>query len=363
MNQDERYMRTAIEMAQATIGQTSPNPSVGAVVVKDGEVIGMGAHLKAGHAHAEVHALDMAGRDAEGATIYVTLEPCSHHGRTPPCADRIVEAGIKRAVVATLDPNPQVAGRGIKKLRQAGVEVVTEVLKEEADNLNEVFYHFISTKIPYVTLKSAMTLDGKIATATGESKWITGEEARADVHKDRHKHDAILIGVNTVIKDQPRLTTRLPDGGKNPIRIVLDTHLRTPIETPLIQDPEAPTWIITGNQVDQVKKEAYNAYSHVEVITMTSPTIAIEDVMHLLGEKGVTSLYVEGGATVNDAFVRAGMVQQMITYIAPKVIGGHDAPTPIGGQGIHSLEEAMSLKIEEVIHLGNDIKIVSKPNQ
>ncbi|GGD01324.1 bifunctional diaminohydroxyphosphoribosylaminopyrimidine deaminase/5-amino-6-(5-phosphoribosylamino)uracil reductase RibD [Pontibacillus salipaludis] len=363
MNQDERYMRTAIEMAQATEGQTSPNPAVGAVVVKDGEVLGMGAHLKAGHAHAEVHALNMAGSHAEGATIYVTLEPCSHHGKTPPCADRIVEAGIKRAVIATLDPNPQVAGRGVEKLKQAGIEVVTNVLKEQADDLNEVFYHYISTKIPYVTLKNAMSLDGKIATVTGESQWITGEKARADVHQDRHKHDAILVGVNTVIKDQPRLTTRLPDGGKNPVRIVLDTHLRTPVETPLIQNPDAPTWLVAGNNVSEEQREKYKAFPHVDILTVASSHVTVEEALHLLGEKGITSIYVEGGATVNDAFLRSGSVQQVITYIAPKMIGGQDAPTPVGGQGIKALKEALNLHIKEVVHIGNDLKIVSKPNR
>ncbi len=363
MNQDERYMKTAIEMAQATEGQTSPNPAVGSVVVKDGEVLGMGAHLKAGHAHAEVHALNMAGSHAEGATIYVTLEPCSHHGKTPPCADRIVEAGIKRAVIATLDPNPQVAGRGVEKLKQAGIEVVTNVLKEQADDLNEVFYHYISTKIPYVTLKNAMSLDGKIATVTGESQWITGEKARADVHQDRHKHDAILVGVNTVIKDQPRLTTRLPGGGKNPVRIVLDTHLRTPIETPLIQNPDAPTWLVAGNNVSEEQREKYKAFPHVDILTVASSHVTVEEALHLLGEKGITSIYVEGGATVNDAFLRAGSVQQVITYIAPKMIGGQDAPTPVGGQGIHALKEALNLQIKEVVHIGNDLKIVSKPNR
>ncbi|QST01999.1 bifunctional diaminohydroxyphosphoribosylaminopyrimidine deaminase/5-amino-6-(5-phosphoribosylamino)uracil reductase RibD [Pontibacillus sp. ALD_SL1] len=356
-------MRTAIEMAQATQGQTSPNPAVGAVVVKNGEVLGMGAHLKAGHAHAEVHALNMAGSDAEGATIYVTLEPCSHHGKTPPCADRIVEAGVKRAVIATLDPNPQVAGRGVERLKKAGIEVIINVLKEQADDLNEVFYHYISTKTPYVTLKNAMSLDGKIATVTGESQWITGEDARDDVHHDRHKHDAILIGVNTVIQDQPRLTTRLPDGGKNPIRIVLDTHLRTPVETPLIQNPDAPTWLVTGNNVTEVQREKYKAFPHVDILTVAHSRVTVEEALHLLGEKGITSIYVEGGATVNDAFLRAGSVQQVITYIAPKMIGGQDAPTPVGGQGIKALREALNLQIKEVVHLGNDLKIVSKPNR
>ncbi|MYL54488.1 bifunctional diaminohydroxyphosphoribosylaminopyrimidine deaminase/5-amino-6-(5-phosphoribosylamino)uracil reductase RibD [Pontibacillus yanchengensis] len=361
MNQDQQYMQLAIQMAQTTTGQTTPNPHVGAVVVKDGEVLGMGAHLKAGGPHAEVHALQMAGERAAGATIYVTLEPCSHYGKTPPCAELIVQSGIQRVVVATLDPNPQVAGRGVRRIREAGIEVEIGVLEKEADELNQVFYHWIANKTPYVTLKTAMSLDGKIATTTGESQWITGTEAREDVHQYRHTHDGILVGVNTVIHDGPKLTTRLPHGGKNPVRIVLDTHLRTPIDTPLIQSPEAPTWIVTGSDVEQDQINHFRQYGHVEVVKLSSSNISIEEVLRVLGEKGITSLFVEGGAQVNDAFVRAGAVNQVIQYIAPKLIGGKTAPTPITGEGIAKLSEAISLKIEGVIQLGQDIKIVAKP--
>ncbi len=361
VNQDEQYMKLAIQMAASTKGQTAPNPSVGSVVVKNGEVIGMGAHLKAGEAHAEVHALNMAGERAQGATIYVTLEPCSHYGKTPPCAEKIIQSGISRAVVATLDPNPKVAGRGIKMLEDAGVEVKTHVLKKEADDLNEVFYHWIQSKRPFVTLKTAMSLDGKIATTTGESQWITGEEARRDVHQYRHIHDAILVGVNTVIQDKPNLTTRLPHGGKHPIRVVLDTHLRTPIDTPLIQNPEAPTWIVTGSEVEKEKIDRFTHYEHVEIIQLSEPTISIEEILQQLGEKDVTSVFVEGGAKINDAFLRAGAVQQVINYVAPKLIGGQQSPTPIGGEGIAKLSESMQLTITEVTQLGEDVKIISKP--
>jgi len=355
-------MQLAIQIATSTKGQTAPNPSVGSVVVKNGEVMGMGAHLKAGEAHAEVHALNMAGERAQGATIYVTLEPCSHYGKTPPCAEKIIQSGISRAVVATLDPNPKVAGRGVKMLQDAGITVETGILKQEADDLNEVFYHWIQSKRPFVTLKTAMSLDGKIATTTGESQWITGQEAREDVHHYRHTHDAILIGVNTAIQDKPNLTTRLPHGGKNPIRVVLDTQLRTPIDTPLIQNPEAPTWIVTGNEVEE-KLQTFEDYDHVEVIQLSENRIIIDELLRTLGEKGVTSLFVEGGARINDAFLREGAVQQVVNYVAPKLIGGQQSPTPIGGEGIAKLSESMKLTITDVIQLGEDVKIVSKPIQ
>lgn len=356
-------MQLAIQMATSTKGQTAPNPSVGSVVVKNGEVMGMGAHLKAGEAHAEVHALNMAGECAQGATIYVTLEPCSHYGKTPPCAEKIIQSGISRAVVATLDPNPKVAGRGVKMLQDAGITVETGILKQEADDLNEVFYHWIQSKRPFVTLKTAMSLDGKIATTTGESQWITGQEAREDVHHYRHTHDAILIGVNTAIQDKPNLTTRLPHGGKNPIRVVLDTQLRTPIDTPLIQNPEAPTWLVTGNEVEEEKLQTFAKYDHVEIIQLSENRIVIDELLQTLGEKGVTSLFVEGGAKINDAFLRADAVQQVINYLAPKLIGGQQSPTPIGGEGVAKLSESMRLTITDVIQLGEDVKIVSKPIQ
>src|SRR5690625_1050476 len=213
-------MNFALTLASMATAQTSPNPPVGAVVVKNGEILGFGAHLKAGEAHAEVHALEMAGAKAKGATIYVTLEPCSHHGSTPPCVDLIIERGITRVVVAVLDPNQKVVGSGIAKLKQAGLNVEVGILQKEAEQVNKAFFHYITTQTPFVTVKTAISLDGKTKTATGESKCITGEEARLDVHRYRHVHDAILVGVNTVIADNPSLTTRLPNGGKNPVRTI-----------------------------------------------------------------------------------------------------------------------------------------------
>ncbi|QPA29915.1 bifunctional diaminohydroxyphosphoribosylaminopyrimidine deaminase/5-amino-6-(5-phosphoribosylamino)uracil reductase RibD [Thermaerobacillus caldiproteolyticus] len=362
MQHDEQYMRLAIELAKAGIGQTSPNPVVGAVVVKDGEIVGLGAHLKAGEPHAEVHAIRMAGEKAKNATVYVTLEPCSHFGKTPPCADLLVDTGVKRVVIATTDPNPLVAGKGIKKLQNAGIDVEVGVLKEEADELNRIFFHYIATKTPFVTLKYASSLDGKIATTTGESKWITSEAARQDAHRYRAMHDAILVGVNTVIADNPSLAVRLPEGGKNPIRVILDTHLRTPLEANVVNDGAAETWIVVGNQV---KEESIMPYRrrNVQVIKMNEANIDIRKLLKVLGEKRVTSLFVEGGASVHGSFLQAKAVNEMVAYIAPKIIGGKEAPGPIGGSGFASMADVMKLKIKSVETIGPDIKIVAIPNQ
>ncbi|MBB6454083.1 diaminohydroxyphosphoribosylaminopyrimidine deaminase/5-amino-6-(5-phosphoribosylamino)uracil reductase [Salirhabdus euzebyi] len=357
---DEYYMEFALSLGKKIVGQTSPNPPVGAVVVNNGQIVGFGAHLKAGGPHAEVHALNMAGEKAKGSTVYVTLEPCSHHGRTPPCADLLINKEVSRVVIATTDPFEKVAGNGIKRLQEAGLEVEVGVLKEKADEVNEQFFHYIKTKKPYVTLKSATSLDGKIATASGESKWITSEEARLDAHKYRHSHDAILVGVNTVLKDDPSLTTRLPVEGKNPIRIILDTNLRTPLHAKVMTQNDANTWIVVGKSVRREEKEAYLNYNHVEIIQLTNETINISELLHVLAEKSIMSVFVEGGAEVNGSFLKVGAVNQVITYMAPKLIGGKNAPTAIGGAGIDSLEVALPLQIISIEKIGPDIKIISR---
>ncbi len=354
------YMNLALDLARGTLGQTSPNPVVGAVVVKNNQIAGMGAHLKAGDPHAEVHAIRMAGEKAKGATIYVTLEPCSHHGKTPPCSDLVIRSGIKKVFVATTDPNPLVAGEGIARMKKAGIEVEVGLLQSEARELNKVFFYHISTGLPYVTLKTAVTLDGKTATVSGESKWITGEEARKDVHEYRHQHDAILAGVNTVIQDDPSLTARLPSGGNNPIRIILDTHLRIPLHANVLHDQQSPTWIITGRNVDEIRKEKILELG-VKVIEMPNEQIIIQDVLKLLGEMGITSLFVEGGAEIHGSFLRERAFQQVITYIAPKLIGGKDAPASFGGTGIEKMAEAIDLNIKEMGMVGDDIKIIAEP--
>lgn len=357
---DKEYMDLAIKLARAAEGQTSPNPQVGAVVVKDGQIIGMGAHLKAGEPHAEVHAIRMAGEKANGATLYVTLEPCSHFGKTPPCSNLVIESGIRKVFVASVDPNPLVGGAGIKKMREAGIEVDVGLLEEEASALNKVFFHYISTGLPYVTLKSAASLDGKIATVTGESKWITGEEARKDVHQFRHTHDAILVGVNTVIKDNPSLTTRLDTGGKNPIRVILDTRLRTPLEANIINDQAAETIIVTGTEANPERVEKFHGLG-VEVIKLETTKIRIADMLKKLGDRGITSLYVEGGAEVHGSFLKEKAFQRVITYIAPKLLGGKSAPTAYGGDGIAWLEDTVPLEIIDVKQIGKDIRIIAEP--
>ncbi|MGM0899546.1 MAG: bifunctional diaminohydroxyphosphoribosylaminopyrimidine deaminase/5-amino-6-(5-phosphoribosylamino)uracil reductase RibD [Bacillota bacterium] len=356
---DQEYMKLAIELARSAAGQTSPNPNVGAVVVKNNQIVGMGAHLKAGEPHAEVHAIRMAGEKTKGATIYVTLEPCSHHGKTPPCADLIIASGIERVVVASTDSNPLVAGRGISKLKDAGISVETGVLENEALELNEIFFHFIETGLPYVTLKSASSLDGKTATATGESKWITGEAARHDVHRLRHRHDAILVGVNTVIADDPSLTTRLPGGGKNPVRIILDSTLRTPLSARVVRDGEAPTWLITTSKAEKAKVAEMEAHG-VEVVVLTE-TLTIPEILKSLAERGITSLFVEGGAEVHGSFLKAGAFQQLISYMAPKLIGGKSAPSVFGGEGLVHIEDAVSLRIKDVTMIGDDIRVIATP--
>ncbi|MCM3707363.1 bifunctional diaminohydroxyphosphoribosylaminopyrimidine deaminase/5-amino-6-(5-phosphoribosylamino)uracil reductase RibD [Cytobacillus firmus] len=359
MNRDEKYMNMAIEMAKSTIGQTTPNPSVAAVVVRDNQVVGIGVHVKAGEPHAEVHALRMAGEKAKGAEIYVTLEPCSHFGKTPPCAKGIIDAGIKRVVIASVDPNPKVSGQGINTLRKAGIEVKIGLLKDQANNLNRAFFHYIQSNLPYVRLKTAISMDGKIATYTGESKWITGEQARNDSHSYRHQSDGILVGVNTVILDNPKLTTRQDGGGKQPVRIVLDTHLRTSPTAQLITDDTTPTWIFTGSQVSEVKLSPFFSFPHVEVIKLESEHIEIEHVLSILGERKITSLLVEGGATIADAFVRAGAVNEMIIYMAPKIIGGKEALTSVAGKGISNLKNVEDFEFTLAEKVGSDMKLIA----
>jgi len=357
---DSFFMKLALDLARGTLGQTSPNPVVGAVLVKDGQIIGMGAHLKAGEPHAEVHAIEMAGDQAIGSVLYVTLEPCSHYGKTPPCSDLVIKTGIKKVFVATTDPNPQVAGKGIERMKKAGIEVEVGMLQEEARDLNKVFFYNIQSGLPYVTLKSAASIDGKTATVTGESRWITGEEARLDVHHFRHQHDGIMVGVNTVLKDNPSLTTRLVEGGKNPIRIILDTHLRTPLDAKIITDQKAPTWIITGADVDR-KREIQLSELGIEVMKMESQKISIKEMLAALGKRGITSLFVEGGAEVHGSFLKERAFQQIITYIAPQLIGGKNAPASFGGQGIEQIGDAVSLNIIQVDLIGSDIRIIAEP--
>ncbi|WP_417168711.1 bifunctional diaminohydroxyphosphoribosylaminopyrimidine deaminase/5-amino-6-(5-phosphoribosylamino)uracil reductase RibD [Terrihalobacillus insolitus] len=353
-------MDVALGLAEATIGQTSPNPSVGAVVVKDGRIIGMGSHLKPGCPHAEVYALQQAGEAAQGAELYVTLEPCSHYGKTPPCADLIIDNKLKKVYVASTDPNPKVAGTGIQKLKDAGIEVEIGLREARAKTINRTFFHSIRTNQPYVTLKAAMTLDGKTATATGDSRWITSEPARQDVHYQRSIHDAILVGIGTILKDDPQLTTRLPQGGNNPIRIVLDTYLRTPDQANVLTD-EAPTWIVCGALADA--EQFREKHRDINVIQMETKKIDIHSLLTLLGKKGIQSLYVEGGNSVHGSFVESGLFNACHWYIAPKLLGGLEAFSPVGGKGPILMRDSISLAIDSIEQIGSDIKIIALPKK
>lgn len=350
-------MRFAIQLASQIQGQTTPNPPVGAVVVNENKIVGIGAHLSYGEAHAEVIALDMAGEKARGATVYVTLEPCSHDGKTPPCANYLIERKVQRVVIACEDPNEKVAGKGIETLKAAGIDVKVGFLEEESKTLYDTFFHYITTKLPYITVKSAVSLDGKTATSTLESKWITNEAARADAHTYRHQHDAILVGVHTIIEDNPRLTTRIK-GGRNPIRVILDTRLRTPIDANVVTDQQAETWIFVGSYVSEEQINEFTKLG-VRIYQMESDNISIEKVLQKLGAEKVTSLLVEGGATVNSSFLQSMYINQLIMYISPIIIGGNMAPGAFGGQGFKRLADTLKLQIKEIKQMEGNIKIVA----
>ncbi|KUP06850.1 5-amino-6-(5-phosphoribosylamino)uracil reductase [Bacillus coahuilensis m2-6] len=358
----EFYMNMAIHNAKVMSGQTSPNPLVGAVIVRDGEIVGFGAHMKAGEPHAEIHALRMAGDKAKGATIYVTLEPCSHYGRTGPCAVALIEAGITNVVVATLDPNPIVAGNGVRILEDAGIKVITGVMEAEAKRMNEVFNHFIVTGRPFITLKTASSLDGKIATHTHNSKWITSEGAREDVHKMRNVYDAILVGANTILEDNPSLTTRLENNhGKNPIRIIIDSALKIPLHSKVLTDKEAPTWIFTSKMVEETRVQSVERLGASVIKTSGTHQVNLHDVVNYLGKMNVSSLIIEGGGTINSSFVEEKLVQKAVIYFAPKLIGGKEAPTFLEGKGVAIVSQAIDLENMTITSLGKDFKIEGYP--
>jgi diaminohydroxyphosphoribosylaminopyrimidine deaminase / 5-amino-6-(5-phosphoribosylamino)uracil reductase len=362
MNKDHYYMKMALDLAASAKGRTNPNPIVGAILVKDGVIVGSGLHRKAGEPHAEVHAFRMAGEHAEGATLYVTLEPCSHFGKTPPCANLVKESNVARVVVAMQDPNPQVAGRGIGLLREAGIEVEVGVLEEEARILNERFVHNMVSRTPFVISKVAMTLDGKIAAYNGHSKWITGEESRHNVHLLRNEVDAILVGIGTVLADDPMLTTRLATGGKNPIRVVLDSDLKTPLEAKIMDTTEAKTWIVAKEGADQAKAKVLEEKG-IEIIYVpkTNSGLDLAELLNKLYEKGVTDLLVEGGSEINGSFLRAGLINKYFIYVAPKILGGRDSLAPFTGDNVESMDEALNVTIHSVENFGEDILITAYP--
>lgn len=359
-------MKYALRLAKKGIGYVSPNPMVGAVIVKDDEIIASGYHQKYGSLHAERNAFAdciKSGKSAEGADLYVTLEPCCHYGKTPPCTDAIIENKIKRVFIGSSDPNPLVAGKGVEILRNNGIEVYTGILKDECDALNEVFFHYITTKTPFVIMKYAMTMDGKIACYTGESKWITGEKSRMNVHIDRHRYSAIMVGVNTVIKDNPMLDCRadILENTVNPIRIICDTNLRTPPECNIVNTANKIRTIIATCCSDEEKHSAYKSKQcEILVTDMKKGRIDLNRLMLQLGKMGIDSIILEGGSELNWSALESGIVNKVQTYIAPKIFGGSTSKTAVGGKGVAFPDDAFMLYDSEIKRINDDFLIESK---
>lgn len=354
---DLDYMRRAIELAKLARGWTNPNPMVGAVIVKDGVIVGEGYHRRCGELHAERNAFASLknAADAEGATIYVTLEPCCHYGKTPPCTEAIIEHKIKRVVVGSRDPNPLVSGKGARMLREHGIEVEEDFLREECDEINPVFFHYITTKTPYVTVKYAMTMDGKIATKTGASKWITGEEARAEVQKMRHNHMAIMAGIGTVLADDPMLNVRV-DGLKSPVRVICDSKLRIPTDCQIVNTADEYKTIVACAIKDEAKTKALEA-KQVEVLYVPDEEgrVDLVSLMQMLGQRQIDSVFVEGGAILNDSLFRLGLVNRVEAFVAPKVFGGARAKSPVEGEGIAEVSEAKQYRLVDMKKIGQDV--------
>ena len=358
---EEQFMKRAIELAKQGAGWTAPNPLVGAVVVKNGRVIGEGYHRKYGELHAERNALAACSEDPAGATLYVTLEPCCHYGKTPPCTEIIIEKKIAKVVIGSRDPNPKVAGKGTRILREHGLEVVEDYMREACDALNPVFFHYITTKTPYVVLKFAMTLDGKIATRTGASKWITGEAARNHVHQLRGRYAGILAGIGTVLADDPMLNCRI-DGAHQPLRIILDSHLRIPMGSRLVRSAKEYPLLIVCNESNRDREEGASRIQKLEEAGAKVWTLPEKNghpdlnvLMQRLGEEKIDSVLIEGGGTVNEAALKAHIVHHVYAYIAPKIFGGEDAKTPVEGSGIRLPQECANLRLAKITVLLNDM--------
>ncbi|WP_281285947.1 bifunctional diaminohydroxyphosphoribosylaminopyrimidine deaminase/5-amino-6-(5-phosphoribosylamino)uracil reductase RibD [Paenibacillus sinopodophylli] len=358
---DDYYMGLALEMASKASGQTGINPVVGCVVVKDGRIIGIGTHLKRGTGHAEVHALQMAGAEAEGSTVYVTLEPCSHFGKTPPCCERIIAAKAARVVVASGDPNPEVSGRGIARLREEGIEVSVGVLEQRSQQLNEKFNKYITSRLPFVTLKTASTLDGKIASSTGDSRWVTGAIAREQVHTLRHQHEAIMVGIGTVLADDPLLNTRASVPALDPIRIIVDSALRLPLSARVVVDRNARTIVLTSGQASEERKQALESAGIEVVVCGSGSKVDLTEGMMKLGELEIGSILLEGGGQLNGAMLEAGLIDKIILYYAAKIIGGLNAPGTFTFAGYEKMADAVQLERVTVEMAGEDICVSGYP--
>lgn len=357
MDKHEQYMKRAFELAKQGWGRTNPNPLVGAIIVKNGEVIAEGFHANIGGAHAEVNAIKNAKCDVSGGTIYVSLEPCSHFGRTPPCTQAIINAGIKEVVIAMEDPNPKCNGNGINILREAGISVIENVLEDEAKKINEIFIKYITRKKPFVIMKSAMTLDGKIATSTGNSKWVTGESARNHVHRIRDRVSAIMVGINTVLADDPMLTTRRDgENDKDAIKIIVDSTGKLPTGSRLLTTGK--TILATTSKIDQ-SKEKQLLEKGVTILKCDGEyeNVNLNILMDKLYELEIDSVLIEGGGTLNWSALKSGIVDKVMCYIAPKLVGGKNALTPVEGSGIDIMNDAINLTDIDVRMFGSDILI------
>lgn len=365
---EEKYMRRAIELAKKGSGHVNPNPLVGAVIVRDGEIIGEGYHECYGQLHAERNAIANAkkrGNSLEGSTIYVTLEPCCHYGKTPPCTEAIIEEKIARVVVGSDDPNPLVSGKGFQMLREKGIEVIPHFLKEKCDAMNHVFFHYIRTGTPYVAMKYAMTMDGKIACYTGDSKWVTGEESRAHVQTLRNHYKGIMAGIGTVLADDPMLNCRI-EGGRDPIRIIADSHLRIPMDSQLVRTAGQQPLIVACLPDADEEKAAQLQEKGVEVLRIPGVTtaditeeqkevISLPVLMKELGARKIDGILLEGGGQLNESALQAGIVQRVYCYIAPKIFGGAQAKTPVEGQGLAKAADAWHFTRIGMQEFGQDI--------
>ena len=349
-------MKRAIYLAGKGKGEVNPNPLVGAVIVKDGEIIGEGYHKKLGGKHAEINALDSCKEKAKGGILYVNLEPCTHYGKTSPCVDRIIEEGISEVFISMKDPNPEVYGRGIKKLRENGIKVYIGLLEEESKRLNEIFIKHMKSEYPFIVLKGGISLDGKIATKTGESMWITGEKSRNHAHGLRDKYSGILVGIETVIKDNPRLTCRI-ENGKNPVRIVLDSNLRIPINSKILKKQDSGKTIIATLKNSNSEKKQKLSEMGIKVIEIEEERgrINLKKLFKRLKDMDIDSILIEGGGTVNYSLLESDLIDKLYLYIAPKIIGGKDSKNFVAGEGVDELDKSFNFNIENIQSLGEDI--------
>lgn len=359
---DIKQMKRALTLARKGVGTTSPNPAVGCVIVKKGKIIGEGWHKQAGGPHAEVIALEKAGKAARGADLYVTLEPCSHTGKTPPCCDALIRAGVKRVIVGMQDPNPLVNGAGLARLQQAGIETICGVQEEECHHINRAFIKQITTGLPYVTYKCAMTLDGKIATVTGESKWVSSEVSRCYVHKMRSTHDAVMVGVDTIIADNPQLTVRHVKG-RNPLRVIVDTHLRTPESVAVINDESVKRTVIATTETDTNVHQRYTRQgATVLVCEELNGHVSMIDLLRKLGGMKIQSILLEGGSRLAGDMLKHALIDEFVIFIAPKILGS-DGFSPFALRGITSMENTFKLSFGDIAHIGQDLIIHAYPEK